>query len=61
MLVGTPDGCHFFDLRHTRHTLATRSGATPKDTMVRTCQSSEKAALIDQHWDLERQQEACAG
>ncbi|MET8439160.1 tyrosine-type recombinase/integrase [Streptomyces sp900116325] len=61
VLVGMPDGFRFYDLRHTGHTLATRSGATLKDTMVRAGQSSEKAALIYQHSDLERQQEAANG
>ncbi|MDO0913214.1 tyrosine-type recombinase/integrase [Streptomyces sp. DT2A-34] len=44
--AGLPDGFRFYDLRHTGHTLSTRSGATLKDTMVRAGQSSEKAALI---------------
>ncbi len=30
-----PDAFGFCDLRHTGHTLSTRSGATLKDTMVR--------------------------
>ncbi len=60
-LVGMPDGFRFYDLRHTGHTLATRSGATLKDTMVRAGQSSEKAALIYQHSDLDRQQEVASG
>ncbi len=38
-----------------------RSGATLKDTMVRAGQSSEKAALIYQHSDDERQEEVAAG
>ncbi|WP_433549437.1 UTRA domain-containing protein [Streptomyces sp. CA-294286] len=53
--VGLPEGFRFYDLRHTGHTLATRSGATLKDTMVRAGQSSEKAAMIYQHSDTERQ------
>jgi integrase len=61
LLVGMPEGFRFYDLRHTGHTLATRSGATLKDTMVRAGQSSEKAALIYQHSDLERQQEVASG
>lgn len=40
-LVGMSEGFRFYDLRHTGHTLATRSGATLKDTMVRAGQSSE--------------------
>ncbi|MER5977677.1 hypothetical protein ABT142_14280 [Streptomyces sp. NPDC001857] len=56
-----PEGFRFYDLRHTGHTLSTRSGATPKDTMVRAGQSSEKAALICQHSDDDRQQEVAAG
>ncbi|MGN9791827.1 tyrosine-type recombinase/integrase [Streptomyces sp. OZ13] len=60
-LVGMPDGFRFYDLRHTGRTLATRSGATLKDTMVRAGQSSEKAALIYQHSDLDRQQEVASG
>ncbi|MFE7302598.1 tyrosine-type recombinase/integrase [Streptomyces sp. NPDC057579] len=60
VLVGMPEGFRFYDLRHTGHTLATRSGATLKDTMVRAGQSSEKAALIYQHSDLERQQEVAS-
>ena len=60
-LVGMPDGFRFYDLRHTGHTLATRSGATLKDTMVRAGQSSERAALIYQHSDTERQMEVAGG
>ncbi|MFJ5557793.1 hypothetical protein ACIQCD_10275 [Streptomyces sp. NPDC093250] len=59
--AGLPDGFRFYDLRHTGHTLSTRSGATLKDTMVRAGQSSEKAALIYQHSDDERQRELAAG
>ncbi|MFJ8696381.1 tyrosine-type recombinase/integrase [Streptomyces roseolilacinus] len=59
--VGLPDDFRFYDLRHTGHTLATRSGATLKDTMVRAGQSTEKAALIYQHSDHERQREVAAG
>lgn len=40
-------GFRFYDLRHTGHTIATRSGATLKDTMVHAGQSSEKAALME--------------
>ncbi|GGW24170.1 hypothetical protein GCM10010339_93960 [Streptomyces alanosinicus] len=56
--VGLPDGFRFYDLRHTGHTLSTRSGATLKDTMVHAGQSSEKAAMIYQHSDDERQRTA---
>lgn len=59
--VGMPEGFRFYDFRHTGHTLSTRSGATLKDTMVRAGQLSEKAALIYQHSDEERQQEVAAG
>ncbi|GAA2445376.1 hypothetical protein GCM10010421_40980 [Streptomyces glaucus] len=59
--VGLPDGFRFYDLRHTGHTLSTRSGATLKDTMVRAGQSSEKAALIYRHSDEERQREVAVG
>ncbi|WP_329453038.1 tyrosine-type recombinase/integrase [Streptomyces sp. NBC_01724] len=59
--VGLPDGFRFYDLRHTGHTLTTRSGATLKDTMVRAGHSTERAALIYQHSDLERQREVAAG
>ncbi|MEU9339085.1 tyrosine-type recombinase/integrase [Streptomyces sp. NPDC048290] len=59
--VGLPDGFRFYDLRHTGHTLSTRSGATLKDTMVRAGQSSERAALIYQHSDEERQRDVAAG
>ncbi len=55
--VGLPSDFRFYDLRHTGHTLATRSGATLKDTMVRAGQSSERAALMYQHSDLDRQKE----
>lgn len=58
---GLPDGFRFYDLRHTGHTLSTRSGATLKDTMVRAYQSSEKAARIYQHSDGERQRDVAAG
>lgn len=59
--VGLPDDFRFYDLRHTGHTLSTRSGATLKDTMVRAGQSSERAALIYQHSDDDRQAEVAAG
>ncbi|MGW3234123.1 tyrosine-type recombinase/integrase [Streptomyces olivaceus] len=59
--AGLPDGFRFYDLRHTGHTLSTRSGATLRDTMVRAGQSSEKAALIYQHSDEDRQREVAAG
>ncbi len=60
-VVGLPDGFRFYDLRYTGHTPATRSGTTLKDTMVRAGQSSEKAALIYQHSDEERQRDLAAG
>ncbi|WP_018558344.1 MULTISPECIES: site-specific integrase [unclassified Streptomyces] len=60
-VVGLPESFRFYDLRHTGHTLTTRSGATLKDTMVRAGQSTERAALIYQHSDLERQREVAAG
>ncbi|WP_411574178.1 tyrosine-type recombinase/integrase [Streptomyces fradiae] len=60
-LVGMPKSFRFYDLRHTGHTLSTRSGATLKDTMVRAGQSSEKAALIYQHSNDERQREVASG
>ncbi|MEU6824076.1 tyrosine-type recombinase/integrase [Streptomyces atriruber] len=59
--VGLPDDFRFYDLRHTGHTLTTRSGATLKDTMVRAGQSSEKAALGYQHSDEGRQRDVAAG
>ncbi|MFJ6696479.1 tyrosine-type recombinase/integrase [Streptomyces sp. NPDC091272] len=59
--VGMPENFRFYDLRHTGHTLMTRSGATLKDTMVRAGQSTERAALIYQHSDLERQKELASG
>ncbi|OKI33737.1 hypothetical protein A6A28_07460 [Streptomyces sp. CB03578] len=59
--VGLPEGFTLYDLRHTGHTLSTQSGATLKDTMVRAGQSSEKAAMICQHSNLERQREVAAG
>nr|WP_023587871.1 hypothetical protein [Streptomyces thermolilacinus] len=58
---GPPQDFRLYDLRHTRHTLAPRSGATFKDTTVRAAQSTEKAALIYQHSDHERQREVAAG
>lgn len=60
-VVGVPAGFRFYGLRHTGHTLSTRSGAALKDTMVRAGQSSEKAALIYQHFHDDRQQEVAAG
>ncbi|ALC21929.1 phage integrase [Streptomyces pristinaespiralis ATCC 25486] len=60
-MVGLPADFRFYDLRHTGHTLTIRSGATLKDTMVRVGQSTEKAALIYQHSDTERQREVAAG
>lgn len=59
--AGLPENFRFYDLRHTGHTLATQSGATLKDTMVRAGQSSERAALIYQHSTIERQKEVAAG
>ncbi|MFC7933564.1 tyrosine-type recombinase/integrase [Streptomyces cinereoruber] len=59
--VGMPTNFRFYDLRHTGHTLSTRSGATLKDTMVRAGQSTEKAALIYQHSDHDRQREVAGG
>ncbi|MFD8417379.1 tyrosine-type recombinase/integrase [Streptomyces sp. NPDC059650] len=59
--AGLPDTFTFYDLRHTGHTLSTQSGATLKDTMVRAGQSSEKAAMIYQHSNLDRQREVAAG
>jgi integrase len=59
--VGLPEDFRFYDLRHTGHTLTTRSGATLKDTMVRAGQSSEKAALFYQHSNLDRQKEVASG
>ncbi len=59
--AGLSEDFRFYDLRHTGHTLSTQSGATLKDTMVRAGQSSEKAALIYQHSDDERQQEVAEG
>ncbi|GHH27426.1 hypothetical protein Srubr_62350 [Streptomyces rubradiris] len=57
----SPPTSGFYDLRHTGHTLPTRSGASLKDTMVRAGQSSEKAALIHQHSDEERQRDIAVG
>lgn len=59
--VGLPADFRFYDLRHTGHTLSTQSGATLRDTMVRAGQSSERAALIYQHSDDDRQQEVAKG
>ncbi|MFC4495818.1 tyrosine-type recombinase/integrase [Streptomyces ovatisporus] len=59
--VGMPEGFRFYDLRHTGHTLSTQSGATLKDTMVRAGQSSERAALIYQHSNSDRQREVAGG
>lgn len=58
--VGLPGNFRFYDLRHTGHTLSTRSGATLKDTMVRAGQSSEKAAMNYQHSEEDRQREVAA-
>ncbi|MFE2876812.1 tyrosine-type recombinase/integrase [Streptomyces roseus] len=59
--AGLPETFTFYDLRHTGHTLSTQSGATLKDTMVRAGQSSEKAAMIYQHSNRERQREVASG
>ncbi|EST26293.1 hypothetical protein N566_24110 [Streptomycetaceae bacterium MP113-05] len=59
--IGMPDGFRFYDLRYTGHTLSTQSGATLKGTMVRAGQSSERAALIYQHSNAERQKEVAGG
>ena len=55
--VGLPGDFHFYDLRHTGHTLATQNGATLKDTMIRAGQVSVRAALLYQHSDQQRQQD----
>ncbi|MHA6761269.1 tyrosine-type recombinase/integrase [Streptacidiphilus sp. PAMC 29251] len=55
--VRLPEDFHFYDLRHTGHTLATQNGATLRDTMVRAGQVSERAALIYQHSNRQRQQD----
>ncbi len=59
--VGLPTNFRFYDLRHTGHTISTRSGATLKGTMVRAGQSSEKAALRYQHSNDDRQREVADG
>ncbi|UED88810.1 site-specific integrase [Streptomyces profundus] len=59
--VGLPKGFRPYDTRHTGHSVSTRSGATLKDTMVRAGQSSEKATMIYQHSEIERQREVAAG
>lgn len=59
-VVGLPSDFRFYDLRHTGHTLTTRSGATLKDTMVRVGESTEKA-LIYEHSGTERQREVASG
>lgn len=59
--VGLPEEFRFYDLRHTSHALATRSGSTIEGAVVRASQSSEKGALIYWHSDLERQQEVASG
>jgi integrase len=53
--AGLPEDFHFYDLRHTGHTLATQNGATIKDTMVRAGQVTERAALTYQHSNQQRQ------
>ncbi|MFD8937804.1 tyrosine recombinase XerC [Streptomyces sp. NPDC059578] len=46
-VVGVPVGFRFYDLRHTGHTLSTRSGATLKDTMMRAgCSYGCQAASV---------------
>lgn len=52
--LGLPKDFRFYDLRHTGHTLPTQS-------VVRAGQSSEKAAMIYQHSEDERQQEVAGG
>lgn len=59
--VDFPNGFRFSDLPHAGHTLATRSGPTLKDAMVRTGPSTERAAHIYQHSAPERQREVLAG
>ncbi|WP_432745388.1 site-specific integrase [Streptomyces sp. JH002] len=61
VVAGLPKGFRYYDTRHTGHNVSTRSGATLKDTMVRAGQSSEKAAMIYQHSEVERQREVAAG
>ncbi|QKV69914.1 site-specific integrase [Streptomyces harbinensis] len=61
VVAGLPKGFRLYDTRHTGHNISTRSGATLKDTMVRAGQSSEKAAMIYQHSEVERQREVAAG
>ncbi|GCB47469.1 integrase [Streptomyces sp. NL15-2K] len=48
-------GFRFYDLRHRGHALSTRSSATLKARPVRGGQPSERAALIYQHSDDDRQ------
>ncbi|CAL9463572.1 hypothetical protein SUDANB171_02675 [Streptomyces sp. enrichment culture] len=60
VVAGLPKGFRYYDTRHTGHNISTRSGATLKDTMVRAGQSSEKAAMIYQHSDVDRQREVAA-
>lgn len=55
--AGLPAGFRFYDLRHTGNTLASETGASLRDLMVRMGQSSVRAALIYQHSSLKRQRE----
>ena len=47
-------GLHFHDLRHTGNTFAASGGAGIKDLMARMGHDSERAALIYQHRNMER-------
>ena len=45
---------HFHDLRHTGNTLAAATGASTKELMARMGHASQRAALIYQHANPER-------
>jgi hypothetical protein len=46
--IGVP-GLHFHDLRHSGNTLASKTGASLRDLMVRMGHDNPRAALIYQH------------
>jgi integrase len=53
-------GLRFHDLRHTGNTLASHTGASTRELMVRLGHGSARAALIYQHGNQEREREIAA-
>ncbi|MET9397633.1 site-specific integrase [Kitasatospora sp. NPDC002965] len=52
--AGIPMEVHFHDLRHTGNTMASQSGASTRELMIRMGHSTARAALIYQHMTSDR-------